>query len=63
MIKAILIFNNHGKPRLIRFYQYFVRASVACGRTIRSHNSLAPPSHAGHQFGHTLLWDGIPFFN
>jgi len=25
MIKAILIFNNHGKPRLIRFYQYFVR--------------------------------------
>uniref|UniRef100_A0A4W4GKB0 AP complex mu/sigma subunit domain-containing protein n=1 Tax=Electrophorus electricus TaxID=8005 RepID=A0A4W4GKB0_ELEEL len=23
MIKAILIFNNHGKPRLIRFYQYF----------------------------------------
>ena len=32
-------------------------ASVACGRTIHSHNSLAP--HAGH----TLLWDGIPFFN
>lgn len=28
MIKAILIFNNHGKPRLIRFYQYFV--SVRC---------------------------------
>ncbi|XP_075933933.1 AP-3 complex subunit sigma-2 isoform X2 [Anarhichas minor] len=23
MIKSILIFNNHGKPRLIRFYQYF----------------------------------------
>uniref|UniRef100_A0A8C5FVH7 AP complex mu/sigma subunit domain-containing protein n=1 Tax=Gadus morhua TaxID=8049 RepID=A0A8C5FVH7_GADMO len=23
MINAILIFNNHGKPRLIRFYQYF----------------------------------------
>uniref|UniRef100_A0A674C3E7 Adaptor related protein complex 3 subunit sigma 2 n=1 Tax=Salmo trutta TaxID=8032 RepID=A0A674C3E7_SALTR len=23
MIKAILIFNNHGKPRLIRFYEYF----------------------------------------
>ncbi|TNN64044.1 AP-3 complex subunit sigma-2 [Liparis tanakae] len=23
MIKAILIFNNHGKPRMIRFYQYF----------------------------------------
>ena len=34
-----------------------------CGRTIHSHNSLAPPPHAGHQPGHTLLWDGIPFFN
>ncbi|XP_051239305.1 uncharacterized protein LOC127353784 [Dicentrarchus labrax] len=38
-------------------------ASVACGRTIHSHNGLAPPPHAGHQPGHTLLWDGIPFFN
>ena len=27
------------------------------------YNSLAPPPHAGHQPGHTLLWDGIPFFN
>ena len=26
MIKAILIFNNHGKPRLNKFYQYYVRA-------------------------------------
>nr|XP_033775385.1 AP-3 complex subunit sigma-2 isoform X2 [Geotrypetes seraphini] len=23
MIKAILVFNNHGKPRLMRFYQHF----------------------------------------
>ncbi|KAH3864385.1 hypothetical protein DPMN_027402 [Dreissena polymorpha] len=23
MIKAILVFNNHGKPRLSRFYQYY----------------------------------------
>ncbi|KAM9311266.1 AP-3 complex subunit sigma-2 isoform 5-T5 [Gastrophryne carolinensis] len=23
MIKAILVFNNHGKPRFIRFYQHF----------------------------------------
>ena len=23
MIKAILIFNNHGKPRLNKFYQYY----------------------------------------
>ena len=25
MIKAILIFNNHGKPRLTKFYEYYVR--------------------------------------
>ena len=24
MIKAILVFNNHGKPRLSKFYQYYV---------------------------------------
>ena len=24
MIKAILVFNNHGKPRLTKFYQYYV---------------------------------------
>uniref|UniRef100_A0A915JIV9 AP complex mu/sigma subunit domain-containing protein n=1 Tax=Romanomermis culicivorax TaxID=13658 RepID=A0A915JIV9_ROMCU len=23
MIKAILVFNNHGKPRLLKFYQYY----------------------------------------
>ncbi|WAQ96575.1 AP3S1-like protein [Mya arenaria] len=23
MIKAILVFNNHGKPRMSRFYQYY----------------------------------------
>lgn len=28
MIKAILVFNNHGKPRLSKFYQYFVSDSV-----------------------------------
>ena len=26
MIKAILIFNNHGKPRLSKFYQPYVSA-------------------------------------
>lgn len=30
MIKAILVFNNHGKPRLSKFYQYFVSDSVMC---------------------------------
>lgn len=33
---------------------YKTWASVACGRSIHSHFSLAPPHHAGHQFCHTL---------
>lgn len=28
MIKAILVFNNHGKPRLSKFYQYFVSRCI-----------------------------------
>lgn len=24
MIKAILVFNNHGKPRLSKFYEFYV---------------------------------------
>lgn len=31
--------------------------------SVWNHNILAPPPHAGHQVGYTLLWDGIPFFN
>src|SRR4029434_1911889 len=41
----------------------FNTASGVGGGSIRSHNSLALPPHAGHQPGHTLLWDGIPFLN
>ncbi|KAM4739344.1 AP-1 complex subunit sigma-2 isoform 2-T2 [Anableps anableps] len=33
----------------------FAGDSVTCGRTIHNRNSLAPPPHAGHQLGHTLL--------
>uniref|UniRef100_H0YKM3 Adaptor related protein complex 3 subunit sigma 2 n=1 Tax=Homo sapiens TaxID=9606 RepID=H0YKM3_HUMAN len=39
MIQAILVFNNHGKPRLVRFYQRFVtrRNSTAdCSRDFPS---------------------------
>lgn len=33
MIKAILIFNNHGKPRLSKFYQRYVRGrALGAGR-------------------------------
>ena len=31
MIKAILVFNNHGKPRMSRFYQYYVSFSFVSG--------------------------------
>jgi hypothetical protein len=30
MIKAILVFNNHGKPRMSKFYQYFVSTERGC---------------------------------
>jgi len=32
MIKAILIFNNHGKPRLSKFYQRYVWVGRAAPR-------------------------------
>ena len=28
MIKAILVFNNHGKPRMTKFYEYYVSAHL-----------------------------------
>ncbi|XP_041646411.1 uncharacterized protein LOC121511698 isoform X3 [Cheilinus undulatus] len=40
-------------------HQSWEGASIACGRTIHSHSSQASPPYAGH----TLLWDGIPFFS
>jgi AP-3 complex subunit sigma len=30
MIRAILVFNNHGKPRLLKFYEYFVSRGGGC---------------------------------
>ncbi|XP_059469044.1 AP-3 complex subunit sigma-2 isoform X1 [Neocloeon triangulifer] len=37
MIKAILVFNNHGKPRLSKFYQYFVSKSQKLIHSTQSH--------------------------
>jgi len=31
MIKAILVFNNHGKPRLLKFYHYYVSFALVFG--------------------------------
>lgn len=55
MIKAILIFNNHGKPRLSKFYQPYVSippplirargGSLAAGSALR-----ATPSDALRPF-------------
>lgn len=48
MIKAILIFNNHGKPRLIRFYQYFVSIFEVAAQNISIFPSLS-----------SLIWLGV----
>lgn len=61
-----LTHSNNGKPKTCWPFLHLIHfilpgTSVECGRSIRSHNSLAPPPHAGHQPGHILLWDGIPF--
>ncbi|MEQ2248253.1 hypothetical protein ILYODFUR_017370, partial [Ilyodon furcidens] len=39
------------------------RDSVVCGRPVNKQDSLATSSHAGHELGHTLLWDGTQFLN
>lgn len=49
--------------RYVLCVEQSIKASAAGGRTICSHNSLAPPPHVGHQPGHMWRWDGIPFLN
>lgn len=44
MINAILVFNNHGKPRLVRFYQHLVRGR---GHRWGSAGALGRPRLAG----------------
>jgi hypothetical protein len=31
MIKGILIVNNHGKPRIVKFYEHVVRCPLSRG--------------------------------
>lgn len=48
MIKAILIFNNHGKPRLSKFYQRYVRAGWGGGvAAAAAAGGGHPPTAAG----------------
>lgn len=42
MIKAILVFNNHGKPRLSKFYQYFVSWICQCLSNVYPYWILVP---------------------
>ena len=60
MIKAILVFNNHGKPRVMKFYQYYVSISYLKwkGRGwLLSSISLIILIHLQHVFcGHGLVW-------
>lgn len=46
----------------LTLYSFNLEVSVACGRTIHSHNSLEPPlfDHI-HRLGHILLKDGTQF--
>lgn len=46
MIQAILVFNNHGKPRLVRFYQRFVSAARPA-TPLRSTQAIPSPRPAG----------------
>lgn len=46
MIQAILVFNNHGKPRLVRFYQRFVSAARPA-TSLRSTRAIPSPRPAG----------------
>lgn len=41
MIKAILVFNNHGRPRLSKFYQYFVSKMKNRVDLAGKHNELS----------------------
>lgn len=43
MIKAILIFNNHGKPRLSKFYQRYVRAGRGSAGRAGGRHTVAGP--------------------
>ena len=35
MIKAIIVFNNHGKPRMMKFYQNYVSFNLKKNYSIR----------------------------
>uniref|UniRef100_A0A2K5DL14 AP complex mu/sigma subunit domain-containing protein n=1 Tax=Aotus nancymaae TaxID=37293 RepID=A0A2K5DL14_AOTNA len=56
MIQAILVFNNHGKPRLVRFYQRFVSAArlhhAPSGVPLPRPSSLAARHPGAPLFGH-----------
>lgn len=45
MIKAILIFNNHGKPRLSKFYEHYVSSLSPCCR-------FPKPAYCAWEVGH-----------
>ncbi|KAF6273073.1 adaptor related protein complex 3 subunit sigma 2 [Rhinolophus ferrumequinum] len=43
MIQAIMVFNNHGKPRLVRFYQRFGGLSAAPARAVSAVKNINLP--------------------
>lgn len=43
MIKAILVFNNHGKPRLTKFYEFYVRETICLAIAVKLIVNISPP--------------------
>lgn len=62
MIQAILVFNNHGKPRLVRFYQRFVSAARPAMplRNTRAIPSLRPAAALSSISGSGTVHDPPP---
>lgn len=53
MIKGVLIINNHGKPRLSKFYEYFVCTTHTTHHSPPSPTLTPPPYPTTHSSPHT----------
>jgi AP-3 complex subunit sigma len=47
MIKGVMIINNHGKPRLTKFYEHLVRVAYRARRRVSSYDRFRAPHYFG----------------